>query len=377
MKQNQPPTPPGSLLNILDRLGIGYYRSSPQGKILFMNNAGAAIYGCTPEDFAEGTRSVQEFYVYGFDREVLSEQLRRFGYIGSYIAPGKRPNGETFYVNVTLKSLKGEGGEFIGCEGVFREVTLEVETVREQTALARRIKESNEGLVKLVSLQDEMMSSLSHDLVTPPVVIQGFTELLLKGRYGSLKPPQESAVKTIQRNAHYISGLVEGLLSFSRYTRAIQEGKAGSAGLAASWRAAVARIVDGDEDRKRFKIEAPEGDRQTKVREDLLAPLLGNLAWNALRLAPPGETISSRVHPGADGVVLEVAIEGFDNDDAIPLKVVEGFFPKPEILLERGETTPVALLGLSAARYAAHLLGGSLSSTGQEGGLHLLVLTLP
>ncbi len=362
-----PPDPPQSFVDILDRLGVGFYRSDKASRIRFINGAGAAIYGSTPEEMTAGLHTY-DFDAAGFERNALLDQVLKEGFIDSYISPGMRRDGTLIYTTSTVRSIHDEAGNVVGFEGVFRDSTEEVKRVREQVELVEEVKATNERLLRLSALQDQLLSSLAHDLVTPPVVMQGFTELLLKGRYGPIAPAQEKPMRTIHRNVNLLSALVGELLEFTRFLKVIHAAEKGTSLLGDGWRRVTSEMVEeGRAEEGSFVIPEDLDNPRLNVPDEILGRLLENLARNALDLLAPGSFVSSDVRSAPGRHALHVTLEKLREDHPPVDRILDRFFPDSAELCNP-ESAPEGL-GPAAARYAANLLGGDLDceATGDSG----------
>jgi PAS domain S-box-containing protein len=370
-----PPPPPETLLEILDLLGIGFYRSDLEGRIYCINSSGAACYGLTPEAMVANFRT-RDFDSRDYDHLIIRRQVEAEGF-ASYSTTARRADGLEFVVQSSIRRLDDPEGRFAGYEGVFRDVTEDARLYRDQVKLLAEVREANARLRKMTCLQDQLLSALAHDLVTPPVVMQGFSELLLKGRYGPLAPDQEKPLRTIQRNLGLLSEMVERLLTFTRLIRSLQQGDREVQSLPSAWLQALA--AQGSESGTpggRFFREGPDGEGpHVFVPPPALTYLLDNVAENSLDLASPGARLRwSAAIDGTSGV-LRVAIPHLREDAPPRPKILDRFYPEPGALChpelaQRG-------LGLAAARYVAASAGGDLAAEFGDDGALLLSLTLP
>lgn len=362
MKTDSPDSSSEELIKILDRLGLGYYRSNLEGRIVFINKAGADILGISRGALGEGI-GVQNFSVDNFDREALLKQIEEYGYIGSYISMAKRRNGTLIYMNVTVRAIKDEKARTVGFEGVFLEVTNGVRTVRDELQLRKRIERKNEDLLALLSFQEKLLASLAHDIVTPPVVVTGLTELLLRGRYGEIIPEQEEPLRKILRNSLSVSSLVEALLIFTRYLKSIRERPPGECSLVSVWEKAKRSageysILRAD----RMRLDVLDSSPIIPVSAEVLMPLVKNLLFNCLRYASNESRVLCRIRAKPHGAALEVCIEKLPAEQLSPEKMLNVFFFATEDVDDHDKPEKIASLGLAAGRYAARVLGGTLTA---------------
>lgn len=360
-----PGAPPEALLEILDRLGVGFYRSDLDGWIRSINRAGAAILGFSPEDVVDRMRPT-DFDVGTSQRPGLIEQILEEEFV-TYDSPVRRKDGSVAFLSSSIRLLRDGQGTPVGFEGVFRDVTAEVSRSREQEALLREVASANDRLLAMGRLQDRLLSSMAHDLVTPPVVIQGFLELLLKGRYGALAPEQEKPLKTIHRNVRLMSGMVEDLLTYTRFLKSLHQDGQEGAGLAEAWRKVAADAAAGKAPRRAWTEEPWSGKDLVPLSAQSLERILRYFMANLLELLPAGSGGRWRVAAATAGPALVVTLPELVPDRPPLDRLLDRFFPEPGGLLEPCEGTQG--LGLAAVQYAVTQAGGGLSvAPAGEGG---------
>lgn len=365
--------PPTALVEILDRMGIGFYRSDLKGRIRFVNPAGASFFGLSAEEMMAHYRT-KDFDGGAQDCEKIRRQMEEEGGFVTYTAKGRRTDGEEILVESSIRLLKDGGGQVVGYEGVFRDVTAEAALFRKQGALLEELRESNERLRTLASLQESLLSALAHDLVTPPVVMQGFVELLLRGRYGTLQTGQEKPLLTIRRNVVLLASMVERLLGFSRLTRHLHDRERRPLPLGERWKALIRMEKDGP-CRSRPEAEGPDDGAAALACPEALDYILKNLAQNASALVPEGIRCPWSVCAEGRRAILRLRLPVLDDEAPPPAKLLDRFYPEPLAPTVEGEEE--SALGLAAARYVAVLCGGDLACAPYPGGGLELVLALP
>ena len=82
----------------------------------------------------------------------------------------------------------------------------------ESIKLSEELRVETEALRKTSKEKEEFVAMISHELKTPLVPIQGYSELLMKGRLGELTEIQKKAVKTIFDNVRRLSRLIQDIL---------------------------------------------------------------------------------------------------------------------------------------------------------------------
>ena len=344
------------LREILDRLNIGFYRSDRESRIAQVNRAALRIYGYAAEDLA-AVVTTRDTALNLLDWQRVRGQVMDLGYAAWFIGQARRKDGTRIYLEFSLRRLEDADGSFTGIEGVFRDVTAEVALMQEQAAMTTAVQQAHQRSLLFSSLQEDLLFSLSHDLKTPPVVVQGFAELLLRGRYGALTPEQEKPVQTIYRNILSLSDMVDQLLDFSRLLKQVHAAPS-CIPLAQVWREECAGFGKSGQVLASFSPCLVDGDDTVCVSRRALLYALRNMACNALRLACPGREIVCSARRHGPWVHLELDLLALPDDHPSLQRLLEAMFqPSSPPLADAG----LDGTGLAATRYLAVLMGGELS----------------
>ncbi|MEA3310017.1 MAG: ATP-binding protein, partial [Chloroflexota bacterium] len=98
-----------------------------------------------------------------------------------------------------------------------RDLELRVaERTRELEEANQRLEEANAHLRELDRLKSLFVAMVSHELRTPLTSIQGFTQMLLVGIYGTLANEQQSAAERVLANTRKLIKIVNDLLDRTR-----------------------------------------------------------------------------------------------------------------------------------------------------------------
>lgn len=228
-------------------------------------------------------------------------------------------------------------------------------------------------LREILDLQEDLLFSLSHDLKTPPVVVQGFAELLLRGRYGALTPEQEKPLQTIYRNIVNLSEMVDQLLDFSRLLKKIHTPPS-AIPLCQAWKSECDGFGKSGHVLALFSPCSVNGDDTVCVSQAALQYALRNMAYNALRIACPGTLIGCGIRRTPGWVHLELDLPVLVEDHPSFQRLLDAMFqPSTVALAEAGLNGT----GLAATRYLAALMGGNLSCEEFGGNRGRFALRLP
>ena len=225
------------------------------------------------------------------------------------------------------------------------------------------------------SSQNDLLAVLFHELLTPPSVVQGYVELLLRGHYGPLSAEMEKPVRTVQRNIATLSAMVEAFLELSRLLRSRAQEECREVPLEEAWNHLLARWEErGLVARGRFLARTSPSHPRVVSSEPLAAYVLEVLAFNALDMAAPSALIA--VDFGAPGEEAAWSLTVPERRRGAPplVRYLERFVPEPGRM--PGLQSPSFHLGLPAAQMAAQRLNAEIQGRELEGGAVRLDLCL-
>jgi PAS domain S-box-containing protein len=188
-------------------------------------------------------------------------------------------------------------------------------TVRERelelTQQARQqLIEQNARLVELDRMKDEFVALVSHELRTPLTSIIGYLEPILDREAGELTATQERFLKTIDRNARALSGIVGDLL----FLASVDAGKLTLQTEDVDLAQLVAETVEasGPSAERRGIALTVDTDGVPTVRGDRsrLTQLTTNLLSNAIKFTPDGGHVDVRGHEHGNNAVIEISDTG-------------------------------------------------------------------
>ncbi len=133
-------------------------------------------------------------------------------------------NNSVNWYQVKLSPISDEMGRILGVSIAARETTrqktAEDEIKQLNELLEKSMKERTAELEEVSKELEAFTYSISHDLMTPVRVIDGFVQVLLEELTGKLGDENEHALNAIKRNASQMDRLINDLLNFARFGRA-------------------------------------------------------------------------------------------------------------------------------------------------------------
>ena len=189
---------------------------------------------------------------------------------------------------------------------VLRDITERIQVQNELKKYTEELAKTNEELKSLDRMKDEFLSNVSHELKTPLISVEGYSEVIMDETLGKLNDQQKKAIGTVMRNAKRLERLIDSLLYLS-----IEE--AGSM----KYHFKPIQIADVIEKSVfdmfpqiqasdlNIKKEVADNLPLIQADEDRLMQVMVNLIGNAIKFTPSGEiTITAN----EDGDNLHVAV---------------------------------------------------------------------
>ena len=154
--------------NIFNSSQDGIYFSDKNNVFKLINQAGAEILGHkSPEELID--RPVIDYWLESKDRDILIAELRSRKRVTAHLIRARRATGEEIYVETTSRYIEDKSGNFIGIEGILRDVTVRKLAENELKRNKKAIEDKNTELEKAYNelqaaqsqvLQQEKMASI-------------------------------------------------------------------------------------------------------------------------------------------------------------------------------------------------------------------------
>ncbi len=249
-------------------------------------------------------------------------------------------------------------------------------------SLAREINEMLDSLDRYVKevkkaneYKSEFVSMVAHELRNPMTNIEGYTDLVLRGRAGPINDRQREFLMKVRSNVERMSKLVEDLLNISRIEAGKIKLELAPVDLKEVIREVSEDVLERFKDKGlEFSIEIPDSLPLVKADRARVIQILSNLLVNAFSYTPAGR-VTLRVHPQEDGFVR---VDVVDTGVGIPLeeqgRIFQPFFrgSNPEVRSRIGTG-----LGLTITKSLVELMGGRIWFESTPGKGSTFSFTLP
>ncbi len=166
-RKRRKPTPPAvaalpslngaSFRELVARAVAGVYVSTPDGRLLYCNDALARIMGYESAEAIRAAGALELYWDPG-DRDRWRRELERGGHVENYQQTLRRRDGRLLHVLENARVVRGPDGEPLAYEGSVIDVTERVEAVAEATRLKNHLEaiadSTVEGLLAVVYTED-------------------------------------------------------------------------------------------------------------------------------------------------------------------------------------------------------------------------------
>ncbi len=317
-----------------------------------------------------------------FGGEIFLPLRHPSGNILGLVILGEKKTGEIYYLK-ELDDLK-QFNTFLNLEfthALYSE-NLNDEVKKKTEALNRKnkqLKSSYKELQKMDGVKDEFLSIASHELRTPLSIIKGYTDFLLKKKYGDLNIQQEEFLNKIFSSSNSLLDLINKMLDISH----LESGKIEFKPEVINIVPYLNHIKQGfsvlyKEKNIKFKVENPENLKpKIFVDSEQLHIVFNNLLGNAYKFTPKNGSVIISIHSKSKKF-LEISVE--DNGIGIPKEKYEYVFKKfqqVENSLQKEYTG--SGLGLNITEKIVEKFGGKIfveSRKNKQKGIRF-VFTLP
>jgi signal transduction histidine kinase len=252
---------------------------------------------------------------------------------------------------------------------------LDLDRADEIGDLSRSFTWMTQQLSRLDQMKAEFISIATHELKTPINVINGYTELLEEGIYGTPTPKQNEALHTIEEQTRVLTGLVNQLLDISRLEAGGLQLEMHEVALNDLF-ARIERSFGVLARKKGIDFTLDVADNLPRVipgdPDRLADQVLGNLLSNALKFTPDGGTIVVRAWSDRDQLRIEVR----DSGEGIPKEQLPYIFDK-YFQVSQHARTKGAGLGLAIALEVVEAHGGTIDVDSQPGRGTTFTINIP
>lgn len=254
------------LWNILENTADMIFTTDTGGLIKECNRAGKTLLGYEKEDLVGSP--LLKFWTEEDDYKIVMEWVMTRGSVSvsNHETRFRRRDGSEVDIGLTLSQMKNAAGEITGSVGTCRDIT---EKKKYQNQL-KAVKEELENFVY----------TISHDLKSPIVSIEGYVSMLLEKYSNGMDGNGLHYLNRIEWNIQKMGKLLNSLLELSRIGRVIGQKR----------EVMVREIIDQalkvqqvSIDRRGVTVEIQDGLPAITCDQQRLYQVFSNLTGNAIK----------------------------------------------------------------------------------------------
>ncbi len=248
------------------------------------------------------------------------------------------------------------------------------ELVTSFNIMSDTIKEKEEQAKKTDIAKDEFLAMITHELKTPLVPIQGYSDILLSEHLGKLTPQQKDRLSIIKSSSETLLGIISDLLDVQKLEIGQLRMKKENSDIKDSILKSVNALAPQAE---KNEIQLVSNAKNFVIYHDSerIKQVLTNLIKNAIIAAEPK---SGKIEITMDENPSEIQISVKDNGTGIPHDKQKDLFKKfyqvdTTLTRERGGSG----LGLAICKGIIDNHGGKISVESEEGKGAKFTFTIP
>jgi PAS domain S-box-containing protein len=347
--------------SLVERVGFGVYRSSPDGQFLEVNSTLVGMLGYHDADELMALDLARDVYLDPEDRPRLLDRPTS-GFLEWIETRWKRRDGSAITVRLCVRIIVDDSGELEAYDGIVEDVT---ERLRRDELLRRSERMASIGTT---------LAGVAHELNNPLAAIMGFTQLLLRKPWPS---EDRAALETINHEAIRSATIVKDLLALSR-KREVERRMATDVNDIVGYIARTRRYAletAGIACNVELQPALPPVNGDRAQLEQVMLNLLSNaeqalVAWTDARDRGRQSRISVCTRQDGENVLIEVE----DNGPGIPEDAKSRIWDPFWTTKEEGEGIG---LGLAVVHGIIVDHGGTISAEDVDGGGARFVIRLP
>lgn len=270
--------------------------STTGGMVTIWNPAAEKIYGYRAEEMVGQSLAILCPAERVGEIEETLGKIGRGEFVVHRETVGRRKDGSTFPVSVTISPIHDDDGRLIGVSAIARDVT-----EQQQARAAAEFRRWSEELERVNRSLEAFTYSITHDLRAPLRALGGYSSALMEDCADDLGEVGRGYAERILAASGQMSALIDGLLILSRISRAEMHLEWVDLGAEAARIAAdLQRGAPGR--RVHFAIERPV---QAWADRRLIRTVLQNLVENAWKFTsgPDEALIEFGTAPARDAAV--------------------------------------------------------------------------
>jgi PAS domain S-box-containing protein len=338
--------------------------TTQDGKFIDVNQSLLDLSGYTKKDLEE--LKADELYVNQEDRQRFRQELETKGYVNDFEVKMRKKNGEILDCLFTSSAHRDDKGKILRYQTFIRDIT-----ARKHAEVALKRAEEEKTRSQII---DRFISTITHELRTPLVSIDGYLDYIHTGKLGPIPEKVKSSLKVVKEESNRLLSLTNDLLDIRR----LEFGKFQLNQEPLDYREVIDHCTQEIhpfvmQKKLKFKVDVAKDELLVNGDRIRLCQSLMNLLNNATKFTPEEGDIILHVEADADNVITQVSDTGIGIREEDLGKVFEAFtsIDKPTYIKGTG-------LGLSVTKGLVETHGGKIWAESEgEGKGATFTFTIP
>lgn len=291
--------------NLIETMPDGYYRSTPEGRFVEVNQAMVDMLGYSSKDELLSIDIKTQLYFKPEDRDNLTLQLDPFD-LDVYTL--KKKDGTAVWVEDHGWFVRDDNGNIIFHEGVTRDIT-------ERKRSEQQLQKYSEELKELNATKDKYFSIIAHDLKSPFNSIIGLSELIKDDAKVLDIATIEQYAGIIHTTSKNTFRLLENLLDWARIQQSQMPFHPVSLVLKTIANEVIELMIEKANSKMIAIINYIPENIIVSADKNMLETILRNLMSNALKFTSQNGKIELKAIERKNEIEISIADNGIGIDD--------------------------------------------------------------
>lgn len=331
--------------------------TSQDGSFIDVNQSLLDLFGYTDKDLED--LKAEELYAYQEDRQRFRQEIETKGYANDFEVQMLKKNGEMIDCLLTSSVHRDNQGNVLRYQTFIRDIT-ERKRIEEEKARTQ--------------VMNRFISTITHELRTPLVSIDGYLDYINTGKLGPVPEKIESSLKVVRQESARLLSLTNDLLDIRRLefgTFQLNQEKMDYHEVIDHCIREIQPFIR--EKKQELKVDVPEKQLMVNGDRIRLCQSLMNLLSNATKFTSEDSEIILHVEEDIDNITTQVSDTGIGIRKEDLERVFESFaaIKKPTYIKGTG-------LGLSVTKGLVEAHGGKIWAESEgEGKGTTFIFTIP
>jgi PAS domain S-box-containing protein len=310
-----------------------------EGNYIDGNQSMFNLFGYTEEEMK--SQKAEKYYAHQEDRTIFLQEIEKNGYVKDYEVKMRKKNGADIDCLITSTAHRDNDGKILRYQSFIRDIT---ERKRAEEAKTRS------------QIIDRFISTITHELRTPLVSIDGYLDYINTGKLGPVPKKINESLQVVRQESNRLLSLTNDLLDIRRLEFGTFQLNLEILNYREVLDHCVQEIQPFIREKKQL-LKLDVNEEQILVNGDRirLCQSLMNLLSNSTKFTPEKGEIILHVEEDADTVKTQVSDTGIGIREEDLEKVFETFtaIEKPTYIKGTG-------LGLSVTKGLVESHGGKI-----------------